>query len=281
MKLCQHCGAQSADTAEFCEGCGKSLHSQEPPQYAAPLQKSKKKITLVSIITTIIFVIIGRFAGTMLVDGFIKIGENREANKIDSFIERTNAYVPGYFNDEKYVSTHFDIAFEPDSNWTMYSKEDLAPFSDNFRQSTTSGAMSSLKTEDLSEELIQKYQESIYAEAEMGAYYVSDDMVVGEACVMAYSAYGIDDVSYDTFTEGIKEGLLSTANVTDSGEDYIADDKYTFFKATSTIDGMDMVTYIFIREKDSMVCMITCKSLAEYEEETLESFKQQLSKYYE
>lgn len=277
MKRCLNCGNEMEDNAQLCGKCGEAM--QEMP-YVPERTKSKKKSgATIGIISTIIFILIGRAVGGYIGKNIGKnISEKNEINKLDAYIESTD-YVPGTLDDEKYSSSHFGFQFETDDNWTMYTKSELVPMSEEIKKSTFSGAVATLEKEGASDEMIEKWKETVYAEVEMGAAYVVDDMIAGEASVAVFSGYGMDQVSSGELVDAMKKELMKSSGVVDSGATLLAGESYDYVKISVSVDGMDLRNQLFIREKDDMICMIACKAITGYEDEVLASFKKQLRKY--
>ena len=278
MKYCKKCGFEMDDRAQICDECGEVVEKVDA--YDSTVKTGKKnKGAGVGFITTIIFIIIGRLIGGFIGGSVGKaVTEEDAMNKINEYIESMNDYTPGSLGDDKYASSHFGFQFETDDNWTMYSESELEVLSADLRESTVSSGVKSLEVEDIGEELIEKWKEALYAEAEMAAFYIADDIIVGEVSVGVFGAYGLDEVSSEDLIDEMKNQILDNGGKVSFGVENIAEEEYQSLKLEVTVDGMDLVNRIFMREKEGMFCMITCKALEGYEDEIFASFREQTSK---
>lgn len=286
---CDKCGAQLQQNTSICNYCGNKVvldnnfyNDQETTSYEMDQPKNLKRgkifRTIISVISITIAIVstFGEFAGKYMVN---KFSEKEQINEINAYIERMEDYVPGRSTKNKYVSEHFGFQFKTDENWIMYSDEELEPYTEELKQATISGGMASIESYDISQELKDKLMSSVYFDIEMGAYYVDDDMLVGEAIVIVYSAYGAEEASADKLVDRMKSKASTTTDNVISGKKVIAGDMYDTIKTTVTIDDMIISNEIFVRIQDNMICMIGCKTLEGYEDDVTESFFNQISKY--
>jgi len=286
-KYCEKCGAVLQENTMFCGNCGATVNSNSFNEDINVINsttsnnKTKSKTgkvigSIVSILIILLASSIGKFAGRYMIEDF---STDKHIRDIDAYIESMEDYVPGYYDENHFVSEHFGLEFVVNDQWIMYSEEELEPLSENVRQSAISSGVASMKTEDVSQELIDKWISAVYAETEMGACYVVDDTIMGEVTIGVFSAYGADEATEDEFVEGMKTQLSSMASNVSSGDEIIAGKSYKKLQASVVVDDMDMSNSIFVRIKDGMICMITCKALEGYEDAMLDSFLAQINTY--
>ena len=278
MKYCENCGYKMEDNAAFCENCGKA----EVVQQSYGAEKSSKKSTagkIIAAVVAVILMIVGKFVGGAIGEmAGRNMAERHQMNEIESYIESSEEYVPGYFNDAEYVSEHFGFKFVVDENWVMYTEEELEPASEELRKSTIDGMLQSIEG-NASDEIIAKIAEAIYAEQEMGAACISDGMIVGETAVAVLGCYGLEEMSGDDIVDALKSGILKVADNATSGIETIAEKVYDTIEVNMTVDGVDLVNKFYVYEKDGMVCMMTCRAMEEYEDMVFDSFEGNISTY--
>lgn len=241
---------------------------------------NKKTGVITTIIVVVLCSLIGRFAGHLVGKS---MGENmsksRQMREIDKFMENTAEYESGKCTDKAYTSDFWGMKFEANNNWVMYDQEALDAASQQTKDATISGGMSGIEGEELDEEVVEKWKSSVYAAVEMGASYQQEGVILGECSLSVMSVYGIQETSFEEYCDNIKKGLQSqTTSTIKQDTQKMAGRKFTSMQTTINIDGVDLVTTLFIAEKDDMVCMINCKYVDGYEY-VLDSFIKQVSKY--
>ena len=277
MMVCKKCGTEFMDGVNVCPACGHDVENNIEPQDVES-KKFPKKGKFIAIFVPIIAIVIGRLVGGFIGEFTAKnMMESGQKNDIEEFIEQMEQYVPGHCDGNEYTSETFGFKFVIDENWGFYTDEDLTLASESLDTTMTSTALAELEKEDISQKLKEKFEESLYAKAEMGALYIADDIYVGEVIVSVMSGYGIEDVSVDEYVEGIKNNLSTTAQVTD---EYIAGSTYNVISANITdVNGIDTMVKLYTKIENNMVCTITCRAVVGYEEQLFKAFEDGISAY--
>ncbi len=246
----------------------------QPPQK----KPQKGKVTTIIITVAIIAVasIVGKFAGSFIANIFKSNDINAE---IEEYIEKMEDYTPGSFTDKEYTSEHFGLKFKANNEWIMFTKDELEPLSKQIKESSISSGVKSLKEESVDQDLIDKWSDALYAETEMGASYIDNNMVAGQVFVQVFGAYGIEELDEDKYIEELKTQLSTQVSDISIGEKTIAGKTYKSLKAKQTASGITAVIQMFVRIEDGMFCMIVCDALEGYENEVTNSFLAQMSEY--
>lgn len=275
MRICKNCGAELTDNVMACPSCG-SIAENSVEYQNNESQKPKKRGRFIGILIAVAIMIISRVIGGFIGERTAEtISVNVQKNDIEKYIENMEKYVPGHCAGNEYVSEEFGFRFVIDENWEFYTDEDLKTSSEGLKTSTTASALAALEKEDVPRELKEKYAESIYAATEMGALYIADDMYVGEVVVGVMCAYGSETLSEAEYIKGVKNGLDANAQVTD---EYIAGSTYKVLSAKVTdVDGNDTTVKMYVKIKNNMICMITCRAIEGYEEQTFKAFEEGIS----
>lgn len=239
----------------------------------------KKKKGIKAIIGTVIVASLFGAVGQMLGEKTVEMVYESDAEKeIQEYIDNMEEYEPGDIGETYYKSDFWEIRFDTNNSWVMYTDEELALSSENVRQSAVSSGMASIEGEDVSQELVDKLFESMYAQTEMGAVYVESETILGEATMNVMGMYGMEGASEEEVFGAISQALASQTSSTELGERVIAGETYKMAKVDFNVDGMDLVNYMFVRFEDGMVCTLNCKYVAGYDY-ILDSFLEQISLY--
>lgn len=239
--------------------------------------KKKKGILAIAgtVLVASIFGMIGEKIGEKTVETVMESSAEKE---IQEYIDHMESYVPGEQTDSYYQSEFWGLRFDANDSWVMYTEDELEASTANVRDSAVSSGMASVEGEDVSQDLIDKMFDSMYAQTEMGTLYVEDGYYVGECAINVMGIYGLEDASEDELFEGIIQGLITQDPDMETGEYEIAGENYKMAKVQFSADGMDLVNYVFLRVKDGMMCSINCKYVAGYDY-VLDEFVGQMSAY--
>ena len=283
MYRCVECGYTSENATEnqSCPVCGKKMelmeNSASAEQIPAETPKKKSKIGLWGIISTIVIVVIARVVGGMFGEmATEKMMENSTKNKMDEFIEKVEKYNPGTLTDTGYESEYWDVRWTPGEQWIKLEESELATLRENAKQTALSSAEQSIKGEDFSDELKEKYKSTIYGDIEAGYDCVSDNIYAGRAHMIVYSAYGIENEK-DTETELVREfnGRLVNAK---SGSIALGGKNYEYVDGVYSEGGQSINMKVYIRVEGVMVSMFQVIYANGYEE-VVEDFENSISAY--
>ena len=277
MRICKNCDNELLDGVTVCPFCGCIVENNAEYQNIetqSTKKNGKGKGILVTIVAVIIARLIGGFVGEFTAKNVI---ESSQKNDIEEFIGHMEKYVPGYCDGNEYVSKKFGFRFVIDENWEFCMDEDLRAASEGLKASATTSALAALEKEDVPQDVQEKFAESIYAETEMGAFYIADNMYVGEVTVAVMSVYGIEDMLIEDYIGEINNRLNINAQVTD---EYIAGSSYKVLSANITdVNGIDTSVRMYAKIEENMICMITCRAMIGYEEQLFKAFEDGISAY--
>lgn len=300
---CRNCGQELAEGSCFCIACGaEQSFGQEPeknetytntqehekivnsnqsiPTTKQEQPKGKKKFGFFAIIgITIvgsIFGYIGKMAGRAVVGAVEEQGIEQE---IEDFVDFVETYEGGTCTDSRYESEFWGLRFDANDSWMMCTDEERAILSEQIRSSGTAAMEKTAENMDVSEELIDKMKDAFYAETEMAAGYVDYGYLIGEVTMNVMCVYEVTDSNEELLLmEMTTDYIGSQVSDVEYGEQMIGGEKYASVSMTYPVDGGNLVSHVFMRIKDSMVCTITCKYY-EGNEQVLESFLVQCSSY--
>lgn len=280
MRICKNCGNELSDGVTVCQFCGwvaeDTVECQNAVSQNDESKQTGKKWKFIGILGTIAIIIIFRVIGSHIGEyAGKKIAENNYEKDIEEFIEQMAEYVPGHCDGNKYISEKFGFKFTIDENWEFYSAEDLAASSVETKANTTESALDALEKEDVPRDLKDKFIESIYAETEMGALYMADDMYVGEVLVGVMSVYGVEDISIEEYISEIRKAFNANSQVSD---EYLAGSTYKVISVNVIdVNGIDTMVKMYIKKEGNMICMITCRAVVGYEEQVFRAFENRIS----
>lgn len=228
-----------------------------------------------TVLVASVFGVIGEKIGEEAVETVI---ENSADKEIEKYIEHMENYVPGEMTDSSYQSEFWGLRFDTNDSWIMYTEDEREASSAQVRESAVSSGMASVEGQDVSQELLDKMFDSMYASTEMGALYTEDGYYLADCFVNVMGIYGLDDTTEDEIFNGIVEGMRLQDPDVETGEYEIAGETYKMAKVQVNIDETDLESYMFMRVKDGMMCSINCKYVVGYDY-VLDSFVEQMSAY--
>lgn len=235
---------------------------EEPPQ-------KENSGFLKRILPTVAVVIVG----FLLIMYFNNKTEKENINKIDEFIAQVEDYKPGVIEDDVFKSEYWDFNFELGHNWQACEDEVVTELTNEIEKTAETDCANALKREsDISDTLKEKLIESIYARAEMAAYYKQYGFVVMKAIGM----YGITDEYVDEYVAGVRDELALTADDVTTAKETILGNEYDVVSGTYK-DGSR--AHHFIREKGGLICFFSVICDGEHETEVLNGFMASISEY--
>ncbi|MDO5478352.1 MAG: zinc ribbon domain-containing protein [Clostridia bacterium] len=311
MAKCELCNSELIENSKFCPECGAPVAAKEPTEEAptemitnepeekidtdsfteateasadnvnaapAPEQtkkpKNKKAISLISILGTVIAVAVGNFVGEYLGKSMVENHREEEAiEEITAYKEESMDYVPGTVSGNTYTSEYFGFKIEYNDKWEMYSESDLAAATAAMESSVLSSTEAELRAQGMSEEVIEKYKETVYSKVETGASCIGDYIYIGDVTAMVFSSIGIEEYNSKDFLDEMimGEALLGTDYTT--GTEYIAGTFFDYIELTVPQENFTTVNRMYITKKGSAFCMITVIALSESKDEVFEEFR--------
>lgn len=279
MKICKTCGKELYDETQICDGCG-NIPDISPEQLNPDEQPKKKKKKSMGIISTILILIVARLVGGFLGEKMAtSMNDSATTNQLDTFIEQvTSEYTAGTLTDTGYSSQYFGFDFKTDDNWVMYDKNDIQAASEQSQKAALESGINALKEENVPEKYIDKWKQTVIFNVEMMASYEQDDIVAGESIVIAYTAYGVEDMAKDEISSlMISKAGFSEDAVQNVGTVKIAGIQFEHTKASVVVEDDEIINNILIGKKDNVICMILNRAVKGYEDDVYESFLNNIS----
>lgn len=291
MRECPHCGCSVSKTATRCIYCGMEITPLSVPETPVKKEKKGKKFTtiLVSVISTIVAISIGRFVGGLVAEvTFDDYSESKIERELQKEIEDFEKdfqenYVPGAMYGNRYVSEHFGLVFDFDENWELMSDEALKEVASDAWEGGFTNAIEYLDEEDIPDDLKDTLKseilDSFYAEAEVGAnYYDYDGIPVANVTVLVMSVYGIDQTMLsDTIEDGMEEFEDAFGDVKVRTE-LVGGEAYEVIEVSIEENGLIANLRQYIREENGVICLVQYAGIDGFDDEAEKSFMKMFDK---
>lgn len=210
----------------------------------------KKKLTEIFISVAIVAVV--GFAITFFTGGF---NESTTERDIEDFINNFD-YTPGISDENGYESEFWNINFEADDKWTMFSASELEEMSEEIWEFSKTETFSSLKKSGMSDKVIDRILEGTYMRYETAAIYAHGDDF-GVMQMMVTSSFDTKDTDIYAYVDGQIEasGLI---NVT-TDKKTVAGTEFVTFEGDTSNDGMELHNVFLSAAKDGVFLTILCQ----------------------
>lgn len=261
-KYCDACGAEIEEGASCCSECAKEITQSDKKESEAENKTKKKsgkalKNTLLTIIIFIVVIILASVVKTGIVKIASGIEEKKALKEIETFIESTSDYIPGECTEEGYSSEFWNLLFKPEENWIMYTDEQLEASNKSVRESALKS--SGIKDNpDISDELKSKWEESVYAATEMGAFYVVDEYIKGSVVLNVSSTYNADETTIADMAAGMEKSINAAGKVTKSQESEFYGNKCHIVSGVVGKEGSEQNVTFIVLKKDEFMASIIC-----------------------
>ncbi len=276
INFCPHCGANVNGDSTTCPCCGNCIGSTPVSGNTAVNEKKGKKISakIISVIVSVVVIMAGRFVGGLVAENTLHNSEEKKLTKdIREFQEKIDkGYTPGKMVGKTYISEHFDLVFDFDSNWTLMTEEELETVSSDAWEGGVSNATQYMEEENLPDSLKDELIGSFNVNAEMGANYVSNGIPVANVTVITMSIYGTDYLSLEDILDNNIREYKDTFGYAKGRTELIGGERYEVIEASLEEEGVTVNLAQYMREEDSVICVIQYCGVDGYDDEAEESF---------
>lgn len=273
MYECKECGykIESEQQGVICPVCNKPMEKTSEGEKPENKKSNKWKSALI----TILVVVIARFGGSYIAE---KMMNNSVEKDMEKFIEKVEAYTPGKVTEDGYESEYLGLRMNIDSNWEEVDATELTDIEKGGRASAEESMMKTLKEENVSDELAEKYKETLFCEVEAGYYYVPNNTVDGVVYAMTYSAYVPEDTSVKEMETGLLDEFGTILENTSRGTSSLGNKEYRYIDGIYSEGGSEIKMRVYVKYDGVVVSMFEVLYAEECEEMT-EAFEKAISKY--
>ncbi len=299
-KRCEFCGTELKNGESQCPGCGSEVFFNEPKRNRneGTVMRDWKKGGAVATVLICILLIAIRCVVNLKINKLEEdkreqefqqeMNERYQKEKENKHKKNVAAYLPGYVENGKFISTHFDFQIDLDGKWIEFSQKDLEAYEKTRRKDAIDTDKANIKKEALAqnkgidekelEKELKEWEDTYYFEIEHGGTFIKNNEFAGEFTMVAWSVLGIEDVSTNQQVENMKNSFGDDVINLTTGYEKIGEGYYDKIQWESS-KNKDVVVTMFIRKKDGIMCQIECRAPKKYSNELVESLLKSISYY--
>lgn len=174
---------------------------------------------------------------------------------MDRYIEKMQDYEPGVNSEDGYASEFWNFRIQNDENWIPCEEDDLSALNERTKAEGKKSATDSLREEGASEDIIKKYEESMYYSAETGYKYQSGDDV-GIVYMSVYSMYGAKSVNDDELEEELLNGFAESMTESKTGSGLLRGEMCKYAEGVCSTEDGSIGMRVYAEKRDEMIMML-------------------------